>query len=131
MKANIWSISNSMWWKPNGDGYTPHIEEAGLYELEEAEKICASSPEKDEVVPADRGIEVRQRRSIHALLLSFKDGEKRMMESARFHMTMRMLEAGADPMKIIDQLIIDHDEMTAINNQLLKERRVSRIIKPQ
>lgn len=32
MKYRIWSIEHNAWWKPEGDGYTPYADEAGIYD---------------------------------------------------------------------------------------------------
>jgi hypothetical protein len=37
----VWSIEHDMWWRPDWQGYTPMIEEAGRYSLEEGRKILA------------------------------------------------------------------------------------------
>lgn len=34
----IWSDEHRQWWRPDGLGYTPRIEEAGLFDAEEASK---------------------------------------------------------------------------------------------
>jgi hypothetical protein len=39
----VWSIEHDMWWRPGRMGYTPMIEEAGRYSLEEGRKILASA----------------------------------------------------------------------------------------
>lgn len=36
------------WWKPDRKGYTPFIEEAGMYSEAEAKKIVAGAGEKNE-----------------------------------------------------------------------------------
>ena len=39
MYVRIWSFEHNAWWKPNAWGYTPDINEAGLYKRAEAEAI--------------------------------------------------------------------------------------------
>jgi selenophosphate synthetase-related protein len=39
MKYRIWSFEHNAWWRPNWNGYTVSIFEAGLYDFEEATKI--------------------------------------------------------------------------------------------
>lgn len=39
-KYRIWSFEHNAWWKPNWNGYTERIEEAGIYGEEEAKAIC-------------------------------------------------------------------------------------------
>lgn len=39
----IWSNEHGLWWKPNQRGYTQRVEEAGLYTLDEAIKICTEA----------------------------------------------------------------------------------------
>lgn len=41
MKVLIWSIEHGAWWKPNGWGYTPNRDDAGIYSFEEASEIVA------------------------------------------------------------------------------------------
>lgn len=40
MKVYIWSFEHTMWWKPNSQGYTSDIKEAGEYVLDKAIQIC-------------------------------------------------------------------------------------------
>lgn len=40
IKYRIWSFEHNAWWRPNGQGYTSHIEDAGTYEEKEAQSIC-------------------------------------------------------------------------------------------
>jgi hypothetical protein len=35
----IWSIEHTAWWRPEWNGYTPSIRDAGRYEREEAARI--------------------------------------------------------------------------------------------
>lgn len=39
----IWSNEHSAWWKPNKQGYTTIIEEAGKYSVNEAKEIAAEA----------------------------------------------------------------------------------------
>lgn len=39
----IWSNQHRMWWRPNKQGYTEYIEEAGRYDREWAERIVSSA----------------------------------------------------------------------------------------
>ena len=39
----IWSFQHHAWWRPGCNGYTGALNEAGLYSLEDAEKICMTS----------------------------------------------------------------------------------------
>lgn len=36
----IWSHEHEAWWKPGGNGYTRHWQQAGLFTLEGAKEIC-------------------------------------------------------------------------------------------
>lgn len=42
-KYRIWSFEHNAWWRPKWHGYTPNIEEAGIYEEREAQSICAQA----------------------------------------------------------------------------------------
>ena len=35
-KVRIWSGQWGYWWRANGAGYTPEIEEAGIYDIDDA-----------------------------------------------------------------------------------------------
>ena len=39
MKYLIWCYERGMWWKPNSNGYTTNLHEAGRYSEEEATQI--------------------------------------------------------------------------------------------
>lgn len=39
----VYSREHNLWWRSNGAGYAPVIEEAGRYTREEAEQICATA----------------------------------------------------------------------------------------
>jgi hypothetical protein len=39
----IWSFEHNAWWNPAWRGYTQDVNEAGLYDKEEAEKICENA----------------------------------------------------------------------------------------
>lgn len=39
----IWSIEHHAWWRANSQGYTRSLEDAGVYEAEEASKIVADA----------------------------------------------------------------------------------------
>lgn len=39
----IWSNQRGMWWRPRERGYTAHIDEAGRYRLEDAQRIVANA----------------------------------------------------------------------------------------
>lgn len=45
----IWCISRGMWWKPNKNGYTKKLSEAGKYTDEESQGIVSSFDERDEI----------------------------------------------------------------------------------
>ena len=49
----IWSFDNNGWWRPNRQGYTPMIEEAGRYGATEAGEIVTNSIFLDEVAIAE------------------------------------------------------------------------------
>jgi hypothetical protein len=57
MQFYIWSIEHNAWWKPNGYGYTTDINQAGIYNQEEAYKIihaaniCCTNNPKETLVP--------------------------------------------------------------------------------
>lgn len=36
----IWSNEHRAWWKPGNEGYTKDLHLAGLYDIDEARKIC-------------------------------------------------------------------------------------------
>jgi len=36
----IWSNKHDAWWNPDRNGYTPHVDRAGRYSLDEAAEIC-------------------------------------------------------------------------------------------
>lgn len=36
----IWSWEHRAWWRENGHGYTPDVDDAGEYSYKEAIKIC-------------------------------------------------------------------------------------------
>lgn len=40
MRALIWSLEHSAWWRPGSMGYTRERSEAGEYSWEEAVRIC-------------------------------------------------------------------------------------------
>jgi hypothetical protein len=39
----IWSNEHHAWWRENESGYTQHIDEAGRYDLEDADRIVAEA----------------------------------------------------------------------------------------
>lgn len=39
----IWSFEHDAWWKENHRGYTPHLDEAGIYSKDEAAKIVENA----------------------------------------------------------------------------------------
>lgn len=39
----IWSMEHDGWWKPNRNGYTEYLSEAGRYSFEDALDIVASA----------------------------------------------------------------------------------------
>lgn len=39
----IWSIEHDAWWGPKHRGYVENIDDAGLYDFEEAKKIVANA----------------------------------------------------------------------------------------
>jgi len=45
------SHDKAMWWRPNSQGYTYNISEAGIYNLEEATRIQINSMGEDFPVP--------------------------------------------------------------------------------
>ena len=45
----IWSFEHRAWWRPNSQGYTPHLDEAGRYTKDEAGDIVTSSVWCEEV----------------------------------------------------------------------------------
>lgn len=42
-KFLIWSFEHRGWWKPNGNGYTEDIKEAGVYSYADAFEICTDA----------------------------------------------------------------------------------------
>ena len=40
MKVFIWSFEHNQWWRPNSQGYTSDIKEAGEYNMNNATRIC-------------------------------------------------------------------------------------------
>jgi hypothetical protein len=51
----IWSYEHAAWWRPGRWGYTPELEEAGIYGQAEAEAIVARAnviTVNEQVVPA-------------------------------------------------------------------------------
>lgn len=55
MKYLIWSNEHNAWWRPNGNGYTKSIEEAGRYTFERAAEICRDAnwyrPQESKAAP--------------------------------------------------------------------------------
>ena len=47
-------IGRALWWGPNSSGYTTHLEEAGRYTKEEAERIA--SPGENIAVPEEEAL---------------------------------------------------------------------------
>lgn len=60
-QVRIWSIEHGRWWKPNRQGYTRLIEEAGIYGKSEADDIVIranrfkypNTPPNEAIVPID------------------------------------------------------------------------------
>jgi len=47
VKVHIYSRQWNTWWRPDGNGYTNEIEEAGIYTFEDAwRRTCHCGPEK-------------------------------------------------------------------------------------
>ncbi len=42
-RYRIWSFEHNAWWKPDWNGYTENIKEAGIYTEENAKDICDSA----------------------------------------------------------------------------------------
>lgn len=40
MKYHIWSNEHHSWWRANANGYTPNLDEAGVYDRTTAIAIC-------------------------------------------------------------------------------------------
>lgn len=54
-KYLIWSHEHDQWWRPNREGYTPRIEEAGRYTFDEvAEVVVPHIPPGEEVAVDER-----------------------------------------------------------------------------
>ena len=49
MRYVIWSFDHQAWWRPNRQGYTTKLAEAGRYSAEEAGQIVTDSIFLDEV----------------------------------------------------------------------------------
>lgn len=57
----IWNFERDMWWKPDHNGYTPFLFEAGLYTLEEGSRIVADANKfMEEGKPNEELISFRQ-----------------------------------------------------------------------
>ena len=59
-------IGDSMlFWRPNGAGYTTNIDEAGVYDFEEADRLCKGVHHEDVAIPCFM-IPPRAQRHLHA-----------------------------------------------------------------
>lgn len=47
----IWSIEHDAWWRPNSNGYTLKLEDAGKYTFEQAFDICHGANEHETKTP--------------------------------------------------------------------------------
>ncbi len=53
-RVRIWcNKGGGAWWRPDGKGYTVDIDQAGYFEREQAEKICADTHGENSVISVE------------------------------------------------------------------------------